>query len=41
MLVETARVRGFTVVTESNKALAESLNSCVDPQDPEVNKVYI
>jgi DIS3-like exonuclease 1 len=30
---------GFTVDVSSNKALADSLNRCVDPGDPLVNKV--
>ncbi len=38
-LTETARVKGFTISADSNKALAESLNNCVDPQDPSVNTV--
>ncbi len=39
-LTEIARVKGFTISADSNKALAESLNNCVDPQDPSVNTVH-
>ncbi|XP_064382954.1 DIS3-like exonuclease 1 [Halichondria panicea] len=38
-LTEIARVKGFTISADSNKALAESLNNCVDPQDPSVNTI--
>jgi DIS3-like exonuclease 1 len=32
-----AASKGFTIDTSSNKALAESLNNCVDPKDPTFN----
>ena len=38
-LRECAEARGFTVDTSSNKALAETLDNCVDPRDDSVNKV--
>ena len=38
-LRECAESQGFTVNTASNKALAETLDKCVDPQDDSVNKV--
>lgn len=38
-LVESARARGFTIDTRSNKALADSLEQAMDPQDPLVNRV--
>lgn len=38
-LVESANARGFTIDTSSNKALAESLDAAVDPQDPQVNRM--
>ncbi|XP_023264546.1 DIS3-like exonuclease 1 [Seriola lalandi dorsalis] len=38
-LVESARAKGFTIDTSSNKALAESLDRAVDPQDPLVNRL--
>ncbi|XP_013378724.1 DIS3-like exonuclease 1 [Lingula anatina] len=38
-LVNCAKAKGFDVQTHSNKALAESLDKCVDPQDPSVNKL--
>ena len=34
-----AGVRGFQILTGSNKELAESLDKAVDPHDPEFNKV--
>ncbi|XP_071345827.1 DIS3-like exonuclease 1 isoform X2 [Trachinotus anak] len=38
-LVESARAKGFTIDTRSNKALADSLDRAVDPQDPLVNRL--
>ncbi|XP_026175727.1 DIS3-like exonuclease 1 isoform X1 [Mastacembelus armatus] len=38
-LVESARARGFSISTRTNKALADSLNQAVDPQDPLVNRL--
>lgn len=38
-LVETARARGFSIDTRTNKALAESLDRAVDPEDPLVNRL--
>ncbi|CAK6981761.1 DIS3-like exonuclease 1 [Scomber scombrus] len=38
-LEETATARGFTIDTSSNKALADSLDAAVDPQDPQVNRM--
>ncbi|XP_037308770.2 DIS3-like exonuclease 1 [Pungitius pungitius] len=38
-LVESAAARGFTVDTRTNKALADSLDRAVDPQDPLVNRM--
>nr|XP_020441270.1 DIS3-like exonuclease 1 [Monopterus albus] len=38
-LVESATARGFTIDTRTNKALADSLNRAVDPQDPLVNRL--
>ena len=38
-LVSCAAARGFTVDTSSNKKLADSLDRCNDPNDPNVNKV--
>ena len=38
-LVACALSKGFTIDTQTNKALADSLDRCVDPADPEVNKV--
>ncbi|CAI7992116.1 DIS3-like exonuclease 1 [Geodia barretti] len=35
-----AGVRGFQILTGSNKELAESLDNAVDPHDPEVNKIF-
>ncbi|XP_051235542.1 DIS3-like exonuclease 1 [Dicentrarchus labrax] len=38
-LVDSATAAGFTIDTGTNKALAESLDRAVDPQDPLVNRV--
>ncbi|XP_039996945.1 DIS3-like exonuclease 1 isoform X2 [Xiphias gladius] len=38
-LVEVARAKGFTIETGTNKALADSLDQAVDPQDPLVNRL--
>ncbi|XP_044058525.1 DIS3-like exonuclease 1 [Siniperca chuatsi] len=38
-LVETATAGGFTIDTGTNKALADSLDRAVDPQDPLVNRL--
>eukprot|EP00063_Salmo_salar_P069722 XP_014044557.1 PREDICTED: DIS3-like exonuclease 1 [Salmo salar] len=38
-LQDSARARGFTIDTRSNKALADSLDRAVDPQDPLVNRL--
>ncbi|KAK2853652.1 hypothetical protein Q5P01_006313 [Channa striata] len=38
-LVESATARGFTIDTRSNKALADSLDQAVDPQDSVVNRL--
>ncbi|KAM3838279.1 DIS3-like exonuclease 1 [Diretmus argenteus] len=38
-LVDSATARGFTIDTRSNKALADSLDRAVDPQDPLVNRL--
>ncbi|XP_071794054.1 DIS3-like exonuclease 1 [Asterias amurensis] len=38
-LVDSAKARGFTIDTSSNKTLAESLDKCVDPKDPVYNKI--
>ncbi|XP_033842613.1 DIS3-like exonuclease 1 isoform X1 [Periophthalmus magnuspinnatus] len=38
-LQESARARGFTIDTRSNKSLADSLEQAVDPQDPVVNRL--
>ncbi|XP_077479614.1 DIS3-like exonuclease 1 [Stigmatopora argus] len=38
-LVESAKSRGFAINTRSNKALADSLDEAVDPQDPLLNKL--
>lgn len=38
-LVDTAKARGFTVDTRTNKALADTLDRAVDPQDPLVNRL--
>ncbi|XP_074514253.1 DIS3-like exonuclease 1 [Sebastes fasciatus] len=38
-LVGSAAARGFTIETRTNKALADSLDRAVDPQDPLVNRM--
>ncbi|XP_056147130.1 DIS3-like exonuclease 1 [Lampris incognitus] len=38
-LIDTAKGKGFSIDTRSNKALAASLDCAVDPQDPLVNKL--
>ncbi|KAG7242762.1 hypothetical protein INR49_020137 [Caranx melampygus] len=38
-VVESARAKGFTIDTSSNKALADSLDQAVDAQDPLVNRL--
>ncbi|KAF0022328.1 hypothetical protein F2P81_025434 [Scophthalmus maximus] len=38
-LVDSARARGFTIDTRTNKALADSLDRAADPQDPLVNRL--
>ncbi|XP_034535039.1 DIS3-like exonuclease 1 [Notolabrus celidotus] len=38
-LVESASAGGFTIDTRTNKALADSLDRAVDPQDPLVNRM--
>uniref|UniRef100_H2MVY5 DIS3-like exonuclease 1 n=1 Tax=Oryzias latipes TaxID=8090 RepID=H2MVY5_ORYLA len=38
-LVDTAKAMGFSVDTRTNKALADSLDRAVDPQDPMVNRL--
>ncbi|XP_030581044.1 DIS3-like exonuclease 1 isoform X1 [Archocentrus centrarchus] len=38
-LVDTAKARGFTICTRTNKTLANSLDRAVDPQDPLVNRL--
>ncbi|KAM6980009.1 DIS3-like exonuclease 1 [Aplochiton taeniatus] len=38
-LIDSAKARGFTIDTRSNKALADSLDQAVDPQDPLVNRM--
>ncbi|KAM4744521.1 DIS3-like exonuclease 1 [Anableps anableps] len=38
-LVDTARARGFAIDTRTNKALADSLDQAVDPEDPLVNRL--
>ncbi|XP_015252192.1 PREDICTED: DIS3-like exonuclease 1 [Cyprinodon variegatus] len=39
LLVETAKARGFCMDTSTNKALADSLDQAVDPEDPLVNRL--
>ena len=39
-LIESTSAKGFSLDTRSNKTLADSLDACVDPLDPTVNKVY-
>ncbi|KAL9987682.1 hypothetical protein ACROYT_G002028 [Oculina patagonica] len=38
-LMHCAASKGFSIDTSSNKALADSLDECVDPQDPNFNKL--
>ncbi|CAB1422139.1 unnamed protein product [Pleuronectes platessa] len=38
-LVESAKAGGYTIDTRTNKALADSLDRAVDPQDPLVNRL--
>lgn len=38
-LIDSAKSRGFAIDTRSNKALADSLDHAVDPQDPLVNRL--
>lgn len=38
-LVEAARHRGFEILTESGKGLADSLNRCVDKRNPMLNRL--
>ncbi|XP_051985516.1 DIS3-like exonuclease 1 [Xyrauchen texanus] len=38
-LIESAKARGFSIDTRSNRALADSLERSVDPQDPLVNRM--
>ncbi|KAG5270310.1 hypothetical protein AALO_G00191220 [Alosa alosa] len=38
-LIDSARTRGFTIDTRSNKALADSLDQAVDQGDPVVNRM--
>ncbi|XP_051561526.1 DIS3-like exonuclease 1 isoform X2 [Myxocyprinus asiaticus] len=38
-LIESAKARGFSIDTRSNRALADSLERSVDPQDPLVNRL--
>ena len=38
-LVQCAAARGLSLETGSNKALAQSLDDCVDHSDPHLNKV--
>lgn len=38
-LKNCAKSKGFDVKTSSNKALAETLDRCVDSKDPVINKV--
>ncbi|XP_022099659.1 DIS3-like exonuclease 1 isoform X2 [Acanthaster planci] len=38
-LIDSAKVKGFTIDTSSNKALADSLGKCVDLKDPICNKI--
>ncbi|XP_061521082.1 DIS3-like exonuclease 1 isoform X3 [Phycodurus eques] len=39
LLVDSAKSRGFTIDTRSNKALSESLDQAVDLQDPLLNRL--
>ncbi|XP_027053645.1 DIS3-like exonuclease 1 isoform X2 [Pocillopora damicornis] len=38
-LIHCAASKGFSIDTSSNKSLADSLDECVDPQDPNFNKL--
>ncbi|KAF4091014.1 hypothetical protein AMELA_G00032240 [Ameiurus melas] len=38
-LIDSAKSRGFSIDTRSNKTLADSLDRAVDPQDPMVNRL--
>ncbi|KAI3377082.1 hypothetical protein L3Q82_000059 [Scortum barcoo] len=38
-LVDSAKAGGFTIDTRTNKALADSLDRAVDPEDPLVNRL--
>lgn len=38
-LVDCASVKGWKLKTNCNKALSESLDACVDADDPSINKV--
>ncbi|KAE8297743.1 DIS3-like exonuclease 1 [Larimichthys crocea] len=38
-LVDSAKARGFAIDTRTNKALADSLDQAMDPQDPLVNRL--
>ncbi|XP_054627523.1 DIS3-like exonuclease 1 isoform X2 [Dunckerocampus dactyliophorus] len=38
-LVDSAKSKGFSINTRSNKALADSLDQAVDPQDPLLNRL--
>ncbi|CAA94677.2 putative exosome complex exonuclease RRP44 [Caenorhabditis elegans] len=38
-LVEAARHRGFEIIVESGKGLADSLNRCVDKKNPMLNRL--
>ncbi|KAJ8029401.1 DIS3-like exonuclease 1 [Holothuria leucospilota] len=38
-LVLSAKAKNFEIDTSSNKALAESLDKCIDPDDPVYNKI--
>lgn len=38
-LVLSAKAKNFEIDTSSNKALAESLDRCIDPDDPVYNKI--
>lgn len=38
-LIHCAASKGFSIDTSSNKSLADSLDECIDPQDPNFNKL--
>ncbi|XP_067057370.1 DIS3-like exonuclease 1 [Acropora muricata] len=38
-LTHCAAAKGFSIDTSSNKSLADSLDDCVDPNDPNFNKI--